>query len=355
MAERPVVIVGGGPAGAATALCLARRKIAVTVIERATFPRRKVCGEYLGLGALAELDALGLGDAVRACGSPLRSVRICAYGERADLSFSRPALAIARERLDAILLDAAVAAGAHLMTGRVEDLLFEGLRDCVRGVTVRIPGGECCDVASRTVVGADGTGSLVARKLGLICTQRGGARFAVGGHYRMARAQSDVVEMLYDGDTYVAINPLGGGLANVMAVVPKRHVEQWSRALESGLSGRTGPRVAIGPLAHRVRRTIAPGAMLVGDAAGFLSPFTGQGVYLALRGAKRAAHALADGSGPAFEAYDRAQRRELRTRYVLGRFVDGLVLWPPFARMTAHRLRRSPSLATLLVDTVSGA
>jgi menaquinone-9 beta-reductase len=350
-----IIIVGGGPAGAATALRLTRASIPVTIVERSTFPRRKVCGEYLGLGALAELDALGLGDEVRGNGSPLRGVRISAYGERADLPFSRPALAIARERLDTILLDAARDAGARLVTGRAEDLIFDAGRKRAIGVSVRMPSGDRLDLEGRAVAGADGTGSVVARKLDLVQNVRGDSRFAIGGHYRMARTRSDVVEMLYDGDTYLAINPLGDGRANVMAVFPKERTETWSRALDERLMGRSGPRVAIGPLAHRVRRTTARGALLVGDAAGFLSPFTGQGVYLALRGAQRAAVALADGSVAALAAYDRAQRRELRTRHMLSKFVDSLVVWPPLARFTAGTLNRSPELATLLVDTVSGA
>ena len=350
-----VVIVGAGPAGAALALRLARAGISVTVVERAQFPRQKVCGEYLGLGALGALDALGLGDVVREHGSPLRAVRISAHGERAELPFSRPALAIARDRLDATLLDAAIVAGAKLVTGRAEDIVFDAARGRVAGVSVRMPSGDRVDLGARTVVGADGTGSLVARKLGLTRRMPAGSKFAVGGHYRMQRAQSDAVEMLYDGDTYLAINPLGGGLANVMAVVPKTRVETWSHALDARLSGRCGPRVAVGPLTHRVRRTIAPGALLAGDAAGFLSPFTGQGVFLALRSAQRAAAAIADGSEDAFVAYDRAQRRELRARYALSKLVDSLVVFPPLARMTAQRLRDSPPLATLLVDTVSGA
>src|SRR5579875_2615783 len=87
-----VLVVGAGPAGAATALQLARAGVGVTIIERAAFPRRKICGEYLGAGALAALDALGLGEDVRKQGSALHGGRIAAAGTRLELRFSRAGL-----------------------------------------------------------------------------------------------------------------------------------------------------------------------------------------------------------------------------------------------------------------------
>ena len=105
-----VIIVGAGPSGAATALALARASIPVMLVERTAFPRRKVCGEYLGMGAVAALDTLGLGEAVRALGSPLRGIRIISGGARAELAFSRPAIGLARATLDNLILEAALGA-----------------------------------------------------------------------------------------------------------------------------------------------------------------------------------------------------------------------------------------------------
>ncbi|MGA3036088.1 MAG: FAD-dependent monooxygenase [Vulcanimicrobiaceae bacterium] len=349
-----VIVVGAGPSGAATALALARASIPVTLIERTAFPRRKVCGEYLGMGAVAALDALGLGEQVRALGSALRGIRIVTGGAHVELAFSRPAIGLARATLDNLILEAALGAGAQLVSGRVEDVFS-------RGVAVRDASGERVRLQGRFVVGADGVGSIVARKLGLTLPLPSRPRFAVGGHFRGIEGTNGCLEMYCDGKTYLAINPLGDGIANVMAVAPKDRLETWSRVMEFAAEARSGPRVAVGPLVHDVRRTIAPGAMLVGDAAGFLSPFTGQGVFLALRSAQSASAALirafedARAEDDALAAYDREQRKELRARTRLGKVIDALIAVPFLARRSARKLEASPALAAILLDAVAGS
>ncbi len=294
-----------------------------------------------------------LGEAVRARGSPLRGIRIVSGGARAELAFSRPAIGLARATLDNLILEAALSAGVHLMNGRVEDVFS-------RGVAVRDASGERVNVTGRFVVGADGVGSIVARKLGLSLPARSGPRFAVGGHFRGIESTNGYVEMFCDGKTYLAINPLGDGIANVMAVAPKDRLETWSRMMDFAAEARSGPRVAVGPLAHDVRRAIGPGAILVGDAAGFLSPFTGQGVFLALRSAERASKALieafanANAEDDALVAYDREHRAELRARTRLGKIVDTLIAVPFLTRRAARRLEASPGLAAILLDAVGG-
>ena len=190
-----VVIVGAGPAGAALALTLARKSIPVLLVERSKFPRRKVCGEYLGAGAARELDALGLGEAVREEAYPIGGVRLLVAGvDELELGFPQAALAISRERLDALILDAAVGAGANVVRARAEDILFER-HHVVRGIVVRCEDGERRHVRGRFVVGADGISSLVARKLALCRPLPKNARFAMGGHYRGLGSRGGFVEM----------------------------------------------------------------------------------------------------------------------------------------------------------------
>jgi 2-polyprenyl-6-methoxyphenol hydroxylase-like FAD-dependent oxidoreductase len=371
-----VVVVGGGPAGSATALRLARAGVAVRVIERAAFPRRKVCGEYLSGGAVDALERLGVLDRVRAHAAPLRGVRLIAEGAPpVALSFARSALACARDVLDALLLDAAVAAGAIVERGRVEELLFEDGR--CGGVGVRTGDGALVTRPARVVAGADGIGSLVARKLGLAKPSLGRGRYAVGGHYSGFGALDAHVEMYVGGGAYFALNPLSELHANVMVVVPKQRLAQWSGDVDAGVGGaaaalgrgvrsfseasRIGPRVSIGPLAHDVRRAAGSGAILIGDAAGFVDPFTGQGIFLALTGAERAADAILaalarpDRSARAFAAYARWRADDVAWRRRLCAAVALLVDVPPLARRAARRVGRFPDAAALLMEALAGA
>jgi len=371
-----VIIAGGGPAGSATALTLARAGIDVTIVERAVFPRRKVCGEYLNSGAVAALDALGLGEDVRRLAQPLRGIRLVPPQAPAlELPFPRAALALARADLDALLLDAARAAGAAVVHGRVEDLTFE--RGRASGVVIRNEAGERQTLPARIIVGADGSGSLVAKKLGLTRPTRGVRRFAVGGHYSGFGDLGGYVEMYVGAGAYFAINPLDAGRANVMVVVPDRALAQWSSDVDEGLRGkaadlgrghrsfaetaRIGPRVSVGPLAHRVRAPIAPGALLIGDAAGFLNPFTGQGVFLALSAAARASTAIvraferSDEEETAFAAYADWRTADFRARKQLSQLVSLMIDVPPLAQRAVSRLRRLPDLGATLIEALAGA
>jgi len=371
-----VIVVGGGPAGAATALELAKRGVAVALVERAQFPRRKVCGEYLNGGAVAQLDALGSGAAVRARARPLLGLRLVPpQSAPLELRFPVPALALARADLDALLLTGAREAGALVVRAHAEDVLFEDGR--AAGIVARDEGGERCRLRARFVVGADGSGSLIARKLGLARTLRGARRFALGGHYRGLGDLGQHVEMYVGAGAYFALNPLDAERVNVMVVVRERQLAAWSGAVDEGMRGkalelgrgrrsfenaeRLGERVSVGPLAFAVRDVVFPGALLAGDAAGFLNPFTGQGVFLALRGGLDAAETIAaalaapEREAAAFRAYASRRASDLRARRRAARVVDALLEVPFLARRAATRLRRFPDLADALLGALSGA
>ncbi len=370
-----VIIVGGGPAGSACALGLLRRGVAVTIVERQKFPRRKVCGEYLSGGAVAALDALGVGARVRAIARPLAGIRLVAPGSEAlEMPFPTPALACERALLDDVLLETARAAGATVIRAHAEDLARDGSR--IVGVVVRDETGERRTYGARFVVGADGAGSLVARKLGVAVTKRGTVRFAVGGHYRGFGELAGHVEMYVGSGAYFAINPLDAERSNVMVVVRDRDLASWTADVDAGVRGkaatlgrghrsfsgaaRIGPRVCVGPLAFDVAAVVAVGCVLVGDAAGFLNPFTGQGVFLALHGAADAADAIATafwdrtGEAATLGAYAARRKRDLATRRRLTKLVDVLVDVPLLASRAVSRLRYRPEIGVTLLGALAG-
>ncbi len=372
-----VVVVGGGPAGSASALGLARAGYSVAIVERAKHPRRKVCGEYLNPGAVAALDALGVRASVLAGGRTLRGIRLVPpSGGAVALDFPHTAVSLERATLDARLFACAEAAGATPIDARVEDLA----RDTdgrANGVIVRAADGERRTIRARIVIGADGAGSLVARKCGLTAPLPKKRRYAVGGHYKGFRGLDDYVEMYVGAGAYFAVNPLDDDRANVMVVVPHERLEAWSRDVDAGVRGhaadlgrdvrsfagteRIGERVAIGPLAHATVQRFADGVILVGDAGGFLNPFTGQGVMMGLRSAAAAAEAVhaslcsPERERAIFSAYDTAIARDFAIRKRLSGMVGLLIDIAPLARRAASRLSRVPSLATTLVDAVGGA
>jgi menaquinone-9 beta-reductase len=369
------VVAGGGPAGATCALLLARAGLAVTLVERATFPRRKICGEYLNSGAVAALDRMGLLGEVRAEAFALRGVRLVPpHAPAVELPFTRGALACARETLDAILLRAAVFAGVRLVHGRVEELLHD--RGRIAGVRVRNDDATNHEIRARWTVGADGCGSIVARHARLTRRSWRAPRFAVGGHYSGFGDLGGFVEMYVGGGAYFALNPLSQNITNVMVVVPKTALAKWSGFVDEGVAGkaaelgrghrsfvnaqRVGARAAIGPLAHSVRAPVGNGVILIGDAAGFLNPFTGQGVYLALTSAENAARAIvASAAGrsreeSAFAAYAQERRKDFAARKRLSAAVGWLIDVPPVARRAAAKLALRPGLAATMIDALAG-
>jgi len=369
-----VGIVGAGPAGAATALRLARAGIHVCVIERTRFPRTKACGEYLSPGAVAMLEGLGVGRALSAQATPLRGIRFFGSGTSAELPFSTPGWSLPRATLDAALLDAAVAAGASQLLGRAER--FFASEHGVR-IDVRLPSGETQHCHARIVVGADGMQSTVAREFSLAARVRGPRRFALGGHYAGLHGLDQYVEMFVEGSSYFAINPFTHSRANVMLVVDEEElhrgrgdVDRFMRDRASALSGGRirfdeaqleGKRIAIGPLSSSARRYSAQNVLLAGDSAGFIDPFTGQGVYLALYASQLATRAITQRlSGYASEAgawrqYESGLRAELRRRKRLSAMVSLLVRVPALAKRAAAFTQHRPRVFRPLLDAVTGA
>ena len=376
-----VIVVGAGPAGAATAILLAERGWSVTLLDKAAFPRPKICGEYLSPEAARVLDRLGVLKAVDQAGAqPLRGMKIVAP-DGTVLEGSYPttgrwrgyrdhALAFPREALDRILVDRARGLPIdvrerHRATGLVRSA------SAVTGVQAQNEDGEPCEMAGRLVVGADGRHSVVASALGLLRPHRL-RRMALIQHVSGLEDIVDRGEIYLDPPDYAILNPVAPDLVNLGLVVPMNHARAFARRLEAFFHARLrqlrhlaprlssmkaeGRLMAMGPLAYRVAEPQADGVMLVGDAAGFYDPFTGEGVFTALRSAElltETAHAAltrGDLSRERLASHAAARRSEFASKSRVTHALQLLIARRRLANVVAHMLSRRPAL----LDAVLG-
>jgi flavin-dependent dehydrogenase len=370
MIRADAAVVGGGPAGAIVAAELARRGHDVIVLERSPAWHWHACGVFSSPATLAALRRVGVDEpTLREVARPIPAMRVEAPGEVAfRLTYGDTAagpVGFDRSRLDPELLRAAEAAGARVVRGtRVEHVAVTA-----RGGRLDVRGPRGAEVVNaRVVIGADGGSSLVARSVGVAGHPFLAAR--VGLTFHLADRSGDPpadarMRVLRDG--YIGIAPVPGGRVNVGIVLGR----SWRRDLASrgaeavagsivagvpvldGAGGsppdpaawRTGARLdrvaGASPLGHRVVRRSGPGWLLVGDAAGFLDPFTGEGLHRAVVSAElgaRAVDAALRGHRHALDAYDRAMRRRFLAKDGVSWLVQAFLARPALFDYAARRL-----------------
>jgi menaquinone-9 beta-reductase len=359
-----VVVCGAGPAGSIAAIVLARAGARVVLLDRARFPRDKLCGDTLNPGAMAILGRLGL--ACAASGSlPIHGMVVT--DESGVQCTGRYPVgvegrALRRASLDAALLDAAVRAGAEFEDRvLVQGPVVEDGR--VRGLVISRAGGGPHRVASAMVIAADGAASRLARALGLSRHPARPRRWAVGAYFDgvpFDSACGHFGEMHVRRGCYVGVAPLVGGLANACVVTADRGAlrdpaallrdtlrrdpllaERFARATMAARP------VCLGPLAVESTASGVPGLLTAGDAAGFIDPMTGDGLRFAFRGGELAAltalTALDRGTDES-AALRRSRRREFAAKWRFNRALRSLVATPIAIRAASAATRFSPSL-----------
>ncbi len=338
------VIVGAGPGGAATAAHLARAGARVLLLDRATFPRDKACGGGLTPRGAGALDRLGVelrdDEAVTVGG-----LEMVGHGRSLTAQFPTTArwpshgLVARRSVLDARIVDAAVRAGAELRTG-VRVLGPQFADGVCRGVRVK-SNGTSEDIDATWTIAADGATSTTARAAGIAphSTSASGGGFwyaALRGYFGPVRPREDFGKPLLEFyplrtssgrwlPAYGWVFPLPDGSANVGVDLPHTpsldtcptlrpayaaFVERLRRT-RPGFENAVEEAQAVGallPEAMEGFRAGAPGLLAVGDAAGLITPYSGEGILYALESAELAAWAVTahQASADVVRAYARA-------------------------------------------------
>ncbi len=345
MNQRDVIVVGAGPAGSTAATVLARRDRDVLLLDRASFPRDKVCGDGIPPGTVAILNDLGMAESLRGAGfHPIDTLRlVSARGRDWRLRFkprkSGAAFVIApRLRFDELLRAHAIASGASFQLAQVRAPLVEDGR--VTGVRAEIDGVEH-DLRARVVIGADGATSAIARALLPDKPPEQHRAVAIRAYLDGFEALPRTVEFHFGArfaPGYAWVFPLGDRSANVGVIVRtdrfKRRGVAIGALLREFVDGaelrRRGARVEVLhdvatwqlPLAAPVRTPRAfDGAVLAGDAARLVDALTGEGIHGAVVSGQLAAEAVdgalraGDVSRTSLASYDARLEQEL------GRFV----------------------------------
>jgi flavin-dependent dehydrogenase len=338
-----VLILGGGVAGCAASIALARKGRSVTLIERELAPRHKVCGEFLSGEALEDLHALGI-DVASLGAVPIDYVRLAATKRAAEAPLPFPAASLTRKALDTALIAEAVAAGVRVERGRSVHSLTR--------TTANVWQATLDDGSSR-----EDPQQWVAFKM----------------YFRLAPAQAAELAnaselMLYPGG-YGGIQPVEDGIANLCCVVQLRHLPQGGNRWETFLAKiqQDCPHLAMRlecaqPLLAKpiaithipygfIRRTTEEGVYCIGDQAAVIPSFTGDGISIALHTARCAAAAyLAAQPAPLFQAELRsALKAQMRLAEIAADGLNNslaravlpfcLRVWPGVMRVTARLTR----------------
>jgi flavin-dependent dehydrogenase len=363
MSAVDVAIVGGGPAGASAAVHLARAGHRVAMIERSPEWHWRACGVFSSPVTVDALRRLQLDERTLAgMLHPIAAMHVevdagaafpLTYGD--DGSLAHSAVGFDRRRLDEALVALARDAGAEVRMGA--SVVSVSMGGATQRLSLRLDDG-IDSLDARVVIGADGLRSTVARAAGVARPARLGRRIGLTFQARMVILP----------DAYCGLAPIPDGRLNVGIVL--RGASWRGRLAEIGAAAacteilgaiprtvddpvdwsiqeRIDPIEGAVPLGHRVARRAGESWLLIGDAAGFLDPLTGEGLHRALISAELAAEVIDGhlrGRPGGLEPYARAMRDRFATKDFVTLVIQAVLARPALFRHVSHRLARDPAL-----------
>jgi flavin-dependent dehydrogenase len=291
-----VAVVGAGPAGSTLATLLAARGRSVALIDRDTFPRDKVCGEFLSYDALPQLGDLGVLAEIESRGAPeITHCRVVGSRRTYAFDFPRPARGVSRLLLDDLLYRTAVARGAKGLAGWTATGLEGNIVHCTEG-----------DVQARVIAGAWGRWGRFDQQLARgFVRDRTHRNFGFKRHYR-GTPSSDVIELYAFRRGYLGVSNVEGGLTNVCGLVHAsrlaQHKGRWDafvarireeepqlESMYASLEPAQEQFLSSEPVIFRARSAVEQGIFMIGDASGVIDPLTGNGMAMAIQSAFLAA------------------------------------------------------------------
>ncbi|HET6879780.1 MAG TPA: NAD(P)/FAD-dependent oxidoreductase [Pirellulales bacterium] len=290
------IVIGAGPAGAMAARELARRGIDVLLVERKLFPRAKVCGACLNERAVSWLRLAGLSNLLPRLGA-VRTERFRASCGRRSVEIELPGgAALSRETFDQALAQAAVEAGGRLVTGVVATVRETMPGSSTREVTLRDGAGQARTISAKTVLSADGLGHpALARCREFVSRVSPHAKIGMRARIvnRVDRFKPGTIYMAAGKGGYVGLVRVEDGSLNLAAAIEPQAVKRAgspAAAVSSILMASGMPEVDVTaaawqgtlPLTQRTVRPVGHRVFLLGDAAGYVEPFTGEGMAWAL-------------------------------------------------------------------------
>ncbi|MDQ3312389.1 MAG: geranylgeranyl reductase family protein [Actinomycetota bacterium] len=362
--EIDVLIVGGGPAGAAAGYWLATAGHRVAIVERKHYPREKTCGDGLTPRAVHQLEEMGLGDPL-AKFHRFDGLRATAGGRELELKWpSHPVYpsygyVVRRSDLDEMVARNAVAAGATLLEGH-EALAPVVERGFVHGASVSRDGGEPIEIRAKYTLVADGANSRFGRALGTSRTRDWPYGTAIRTYFETPRHDDPWIESALDlkdrnGTTapgYGWIFPVGDGTVNIgvgllstfrdFTSVNTTHLldgychqiaDRWQIDPEAPTQRATSGRI---PMGGSVGPKQGPTYLVIGDAAGAVNPFNGEGIDYAYETARMAAdvlhEALTDGNATALQLYPKLLEDEYGQYFKVARLFARVIGRPAVLR-----------------------
>lgn len=376
-----VIVIGGGPAGCAAALGLNRLGYHVVLCDQAKFPRDKVCGEFISPAADPILKRLGVLDRIEAL-SPkrLKGVAISSYeGEEVVIDYpqlpgmeTRPtSLSVSRYVLDAIFMEQVKQVGIEVREQhKVTEFLF------AEGRVVGIRGWDesktSFSLKAPLVIDAGGRNALSLKKFDLKKQSAGNNKIALAAHWQGAQLADDYCYMHVSRPGYTGISSVAENRANVVLVVDRQAMrgenpDRFYR--DTVMKNRYRQKIlqnaeciesvrAVESLAFSVKSVPCGGLLLVGDAMGFIDPFTGEGIYLSLRSSEIAVEGVdqslkdSDGSRETLKDYEVRRKQEFDKKFLLSRILQKLIYNRFFCDRVVRALKRNPDLAETLVGVI---